>query len=95
MHLIFVSHCVGIYLPLLWEASFCYKSPVALAYTRGHFSALIAIDGGCSENAVAEASNIESRHSASHAHWLPLVDHEGSLLPVHFLTKPEVGFSFV
>jgi len=31
----------GVYLPLLWEPSFCSKSPIALGYTRGHFCALI------------------------------------------------------
>ena len=31
----------GVYLPLLWEPSFCSKSPIALGYTRGHFCALV------------------------------------------------------
>merc|ERR1719510_2784098 len=31
----------GVYLPLLWERSFCTRSPVALGYTRGHFCALV------------------------------------------------------
>lgn len=87
-----VSVCfLGIYLPLLWEHSFCYKSPIALAYTRGHFSALVFIEGDSSDNTAAEASHLGSRHCTSHAHWLPLVDQEGSLLPVHFLTRPEVA----
>jgi ubiquitin thioesterase ZRANB1 len=85
----------GIYLPLLWEHSFCYKSPIALGYTRGHFSALVCIDGGYSDNAAAEASNIESNYSSSQIHFLPLVDHEGSLLPVHFLTRSEVSCSLM
>ena len=29
------------YLPLLWERSFCTRSPIALGYTRGHFCALV------------------------------------------------------
>merc|ERR1711963_820797 len=31
----------GVYLPLLWDPSFCYRSPIALGYTRGHFCALV------------------------------------------------------
>jgi ubiquitin thioesterase ZRANB1 len=31
----------GVYLPLLWDQSFCWKSPLTLGYTRGHFSALV------------------------------------------------------
>ena len=31
----------GIYLPLLWEPSFCSRSPISLGYTRGHFCALV------------------------------------------------------
>jgi len=31
----------GVYLPLLWESSFCSSSPIALGYTRGHFCALV------------------------------------------------------
>jgi ubiquitin thioesterase ZRANB1 len=51
----------------------------------------VCIDGGYSDNAAAEASNIESNYSSSQIHFLPLVDHEGSLLPVHFLTRSELG----
>ena len=28
-------------MPLLWERSFCTRSPIALGYTRGHFCALV------------------------------------------------------
>ena len=28
-------------MPLLWEPSFCSRSPIALGYTRGHFCALV------------------------------------------------------
>ncbi|KAF4533526.1 hypothetical protein B566_EDAN001011 [Ephemera danica] len=34
----------GVYLPLLLEPSFCSKSPLALGYTRGHFSALVPME---------------------------------------------------
>ena len=38
---IFYFYFSGVYLPLLWEPSFCSKSPIALGYTRGHFCALV------------------------------------------------------
>jgi ubiquitin thioesterase ZRANB1 len=77
----------GVYLPLLWERSFCSKTPIALGYTRGHFSALvpmeidsgIALAGAHIDNAVEEQ-----------VFYLPLVDHEGAFLPIHFVTGFEV-----
>ncbi|XP_060573109.1 ubiquitin thioesterase zranb1-like [Ruditapes philippinarum] len=78
----------GVYLPLLWERSFCSKTPIALGYTRGHFSALvpmeidsgIALAGAHIDNAVEEQ-----------VFYLPLVDHEGAFLPIHFVTGFELG----
>ncbi|XP_039291537.1 ubiquitin thioesterase trabid [Nilaparvata lugens] len=75
----------GVYLPLLWDTSFCIRSPVALGYTRGHFSALVAIEP---EPPHATTTN----HSAPPpCHFLPLVDHDGKLLPIHFVTHAEAG----
>eukprot|EP00117_Sycon_ciliatum_P013287 scpid31501/ scgid14008/ Ubiquitin thioesterase Zranb1; Zinc finger Ran-binding domain-containing protein 1 len=34
----------GVYLPLLWDPEFCWCSPLTLAYTRGHFSALVPLE---------------------------------------------------
>lgn len=34
----------GVYLPLLWEPSFCNRNPICLGYTPGHFSALITLE---------------------------------------------------
>ncbi len=31
-------------MPLIWEPSFCFKSPIALGYTRGHFTALVPFE---------------------------------------------------
>ena len=31
----------GIYLPLMWEPSDCDPSPLTIAYTPGHFTALV------------------------------------------------------
>jgi len=76
----------GLYLPLLWEASFCWKSPVALAYTRGHFSALV----GMSSARPSREGAWSNRSHDGHVTYLPLVDSEGRLLPIHFLTEQEV-----
>ena len=78
--------CPGIYLPLLWEASFCWRSPVALAYTRGHFSALVSI----SSSRPSGAGAWPNRCGDCHVTYLPLVDSEGRLLPLHFLSEEEV-----
>ena len=79
---------IGVYLPLLWEASFCWKTPIALAYTRGHFSALVAIASSPQSRA--------GRHSnqSSHVTYMPLVDSEGRLLCVHYLSEQEVSFQW-
>ncbi|VDQ05283.1 unnamed protein product [Trichobilharzia regenti] len=34
----------GIYLPLLWEKSFCSRNPIVLGFTRGHFTALVPVE---------------------------------------------------
>ncbi|XP_063714708.1 ubiquitin thioesterase zranb1-B-like [Symsagittifera roscoffensis] len=34
----------GVYLPLLWEPSFCNRNPICLSYTPGHFSALVTLE---------------------------------------------------
>jgi hypothetical protein len=38
------THFEGVYLPLIWEPSFCFKTPIALGYTRGHFTALVPLE---------------------------------------------------
>lgn len=77
------------YLPLLWEQSFCWKSPIALGYTRGHFSALVAMenDGYGSRGAGA---NLNTDDDVTIT-FLPLVDSERKLLHVHFLSAQEVS----
>lgn len=66
----------GVYLPFFWEQSFCYTSPIALGYTRGHFSALVSLD----------APENEQRHISYNGRSisLPLNDCEGNILPIHF-----------
>ena len=31
-------------MPLIWEPNFCFKSPIALGYTKGHFTALVPFE---------------------------------------------------
>lgn len=78
----------GVYLPLLWERAFCSKVPITLGYTRGHFSALVPMEmdtdmplgaGAHIDNAVDEQ-----------VFYLPLMDHEGTFLPIHFISSAEV-----
>ena len=71
-----LCYFIGIYLPLLWEANFCWRSPLALGYTRGHFSALVG------------SRSINGSHDQGI--YLPLVDYQGHTLPVHYLTEQEV-----
>uniref|UniRef100_A0A6M2DDN6 ubiquitinyl hydrolase 1 n=1 Tax=Xenopsylla cheopis TaxID=163159 RepID=A0A6M2DDN6_XENCH len=72
----------GVYLPLLWDQSFCIRSPIALGYTRGHFTALVTME---------PYSRLEDRDADQEITFLPLMDHERKLLPVHFLTQAETG----
>lgn len=79
------------YLPLLWEQSFCWKSPIALGYTRGHFSALVAMENDGFDNRGAGA-NLNTDDDVT-VTFLPLVDSERKLLHIHFLSAQEVGGS--
>ncbi|XP_075999641.1 ubiquitin thioesterase ZRANB1 isoform X2 [Genypterus blacodes] len=79
----------GVYLPLLWEQSFCWKSPIALGYTRGHFSALVAMENDGYDNRGAGA-NLNTDDDVT-VTLLPLVDSERKLLHIHFLSAQEMG----
>eukprot|EP00092_Neocalanus_flemingeri_P044540 GFUD01049442.1.p1 GENE.GFUD01049442.1~~GFUD01049442.1.p1 ORF type:complete len:797 (+),score=258.60 GFUD01049442.1:140-2530(+) len=83
----------GVYLPLLWDSSFCYRSPIALGYTRGHFSALVPPEpetscGGAGGG--VELPQSESQNAAKSS-FLPLMTKDRNVLPIHFLTKAESG----
>uniref|UniRef100_A0A8C1TCN9 ubiquitinyl hydrolase 1 n=1 Tax=Cyprinus carpio TaxID=7962 RepID=A0A8C1TCN9_CYPCA len=79
----------GVYLPLLWEQSFCWKSPIALGYTRGHFSALVGMETDGYDNRGAGANlNTDDDITVT---FLPLVDSERKLLQIHFLSAQEMG----
>lgn len=79
----------GVYLPLLWEQSFCWKSPIALGYTRGHFSALVAMEND-GYGARGAGANLNTDDDITIT-FLPLVDSERKLLHVHFLSAQELG----
>ncbi|XP_054726778.1 ubiquitin thioesterase trabid [Anastrepha obliqua] len=73
----------GLYLPLFWDQNFCIKSPIALGYTRGHFSALVPME---------PFARIDPRRDEPEdVRYLPLMDCESKLLPIHFLTQAEMG----
>lgn len=82
----------GLYLPLQWDPSFCYRSPIALGYTRGHFTALVPPepDPVCAGGGAGAAPPQDSPSPASF-NYLPLMTRDRELLPIHFLTKAEQG----
>lgn len=84
-----IARFQGVYLPLLWETSFCWKTPIALGYTRGHFSALVPMEIDALEGAGAGA-NLDTNED-SQVVYLPLTDCHGKRLPIHFLTVSEMG----
>lgn len=90
VNFLFVFFSLGVYLPLLWEQSFCWKSPIILGYTRGHFSALVAMEMDVNE-CVGAGANLNTCENEQTA-YLPLLDSEGKLLPIHFLPAGEVNF---
>ena len=85
---IFIS---GVYLPSLWERGFCWKSPLTLGYTRGHFSALVTMEMPTDETICAGADADVDNPEDDQVAYLPLVDKDGHLLPIHFLRKSEVN----
>ncbi|XP_067928651.1 ubiquitin thioesterase zranb1-B-like [Watersipora subatra] len=77
----------GVYIPFLWDSSFCWKSPISLGYTRGHFSALVPMETDLDKNIGAGAmpDNKEEKRF-----YLPLIDKDGIPLPLHFLTQSQI-----
>ncbi|XP_074642844.1 ubiquitin thioesterase zranb1-A-like [Tubulanus polymorphus] len=79
----------GIYLPILWESSFCWKTPITLGYTRGHFSALVPLETDNDRN-IGASCNLDGS-TDQQITYLPLMDSEGKLLPIHFLSASQLG----
>jgi ubiquitin thioesterase ZRANB1 len=91
----------GVYLPLLWDPSFCSRSPICLGYTRGHFVALAPMEPAGFRKGlfiyrtslitlVCLCPGCRAERSTRHAH-LPLQDADGKFLPVHFVLESELG----
>lgn len=91
----------GVYLPLLWEPSFCIRSPIALGYTRGHFTALVPIEPYASSRLSSLSSHgvgvvggngpMQQLQLQMQTTFMPLMDREHKLLPIHFLSPEEIG----
>ncbi|XP_034952312.1 ubiquitin thioesterase trabid isoform X2 [Chelonus insularis] len=92
----------GVYLPLLWEPSFCIRSPIALGYTRGHFTALVPIEPYASSRLPTLSTHggvgvgggnspMQQLQIQMQTTFMPLMDRERKLLPIHFLSPEEIG----
>jgi len=82
-------------LPFFWDPGFCWKWPISLGYTRGHFSALVPMDPDCDPmTRLASASRLDANDINGRSTYLPLTSIDGSLLPVHFLTESDVSAEF-
>ncbi|XP_019877265.1 ubiquitin thioesterase trabid [Aethina tumida] len=81
----------GVYLPLLWEHSFCVRTPIALGYTRGHFSALVPLEPYSRLDTRSPPQHGNIAHDQLQSTFLPLMDRDRKLLPIHFLTESELG----
>lgn len=82
----------GVYLPFFWDRDECFKSPIALGYTRGHFSALVSMNYNDNEIVITEnqSSSLNSERSQT---YLPLQDFEGNNLAVHFKSSEQATIS--
>jgi len=74
---------------LTLRANLVPRSPIALGYTRGHFCALVPPepDPGCGGGAGGGAAP----PPAPQCCYLPLVGRDLSPLPLHFLSRCELG----
>ena len=66
----FESRMSGVYLPLCWEPTECNQSPIAVAYTAGHFSAIIRGAAG-RERRVYAAPTLSHPPRTATTHTLP------------------------
>lgn len=75
------------------------RTPIALGYTRGHFSALVPMepysrmDGHQTRRSSTLSCNVNTDHTRTT--FLPLMDRDRKLLPIHFLTESEVRICLV
>ena len=76
---------------MLWDSSFCYRSPLTLGYTRGHFCALVPPEPVTACNGAGGGAELPHSDQAAKSSFLPLTTKDLKPLPVHFLTKTELG----
>lgn len=73
----------GIYLPLNWDPVDCVKTPLVIGYSHGHFTAVVSFEDGVFDRGeVVDDSGLK-------IHGVPLQQHNGKPLPVHFLLQDE------
>ncbi|XP_067932703.1 OTU domain-containing protein 7B-like isoform X2 [Watersipora subatra] len=65
----------GIYLPMECRAKECFKSPLLLAYDRSHFTAVVTMSNGKTDQVDMKA-------------LIPLTGPDCDLLPMHFFVDP-------
>ena len=70
------------YLPLLWDPPFCSRSPIALGYTRGHFSALVAPEPSGAAAAAGGAASSSHDGGAAGAATADADANRAALLPL-------------
>ncbi|CAF0950337.1 unnamed protein product [Didymodactylos carnosus] len=73
----------GVYLPLLWEPNFCFKSPICLGYTRNHFSALVPMQEHVNKSPMQAAAAIQSSSSSTLTLLSTYIDNNSLLTPAN------------
>lgn len=73
------------------ERAMWVRTPIALGYTRGHFTALVPMEPVEPEAAGAVGG---TRAPTDECVYYPLVDADGTALPVHFLPSIEAQHPF-
>ena len=76
---------------MLWDSSFCYRSPLTLGYTRGHFCALVPPEPVSACNGAGGGAELPGTDPVFKSAFLPLMTKDLKTLPVHFLNKTELG----
>lgn len=76
-------HFGGIYIPFDCDYKTCQKIPLFLSYDMAHFSALVFMEQDADKN---QASPVYT--------MVPVVDSEGSVLPIQFSVDPGAGFDW-
>lgn len=76
----------GVYLPLHFDSKFCSKSPISLAYTKGHFTALVPMEAMASSCVMMSCNCEESGQVNSDCPNCCVVSGAGSIVKSNFET---------